>query len=334
MKLHISAALAATLIAGLTACGTGGSSTTPIPTESTSASATATTKPPKVVPNVAGKPYPDARTALSGAGFRTTVAIGPDGKQWETLTPGNDILAVSSTPAAGVTTSEETAKITVNRSEEEQRSKNISAAEAATLAKRYEYTCGSYDAKAPKYRSYKEVWPSIYYAGSATCSILINGTHPSTKQALVPTEQALVDLIASKGGDVSLPTATVGKIMLMCAKVSPDFADELVARMDWRKADIEGALSVCPDAPHASVLREALTAVKVGPGTKVVGTTMEPGTYQTKPEAKDCYWSRTTGGGGIIANDFVGFAPNGVTVTVYPGEGFESERCGVWTKIG
>jgi hypothetical protein len=61
---------------------------------------------------------------------------------------------------------------------------------------------------------------------------------------------------------------------------------------------------------------------------------MEPGTYKTKPGSKDCYWSRTTGGGDIIANDFVGFAPNGVTVTVYPGEGFESTRCGVWTKIG
>jgi hypothetical protein len=60
---------------------------------------------------------------------------------------------------------------------------------------------------------------------------------------------------------------------------------------------------------------------------------MEPGTYRTKPSAKGCYWSRTTGGG-IIANDMVGFAPAGVPVTVYPGEGFESNRCGVWTKIG
>lgn len=36
----------------------------------------------------------------------------------------------------------------------------------------------------------------------------------------------------------------------------------------------------------------------------------------------------------IIANDFVSFAPDGVTVTVYPSEGFESERCAPWTKIG
>lgn len=61
---------------------------------------------------------------------------------------------------------------------------------------------------------------------------------------------------------------------------------------------------------------------------------MEPGTYRTKPGSKDCYWSRTNGGGDIIANNFIGFAPNGVTVTVCAGEGFESQRCGMCTKIG
>lgn len=82
------------------------------------------------------------------------------------------------------------------------------------------------------------------------------------------------------------------------------------------------------------MLQGVVTAVKVGPGTRVVGQTMEPGTYKTNPGAKDCYWSRTTGGGAIIANDFVGFAPDGVSVTVYPGEGFESSNCGIWTKTG
>ena len=133
---------------------------------------------------------------------------------------------------------------------------------------------------------------------------------------------------------MSLPTATVGKVMLMCAKVEADYADQIIARMDWRKADVQGALSICPDAPHAAVLHEVLTSVKVGGGTKVVGESMEPGTYRTKPGIQDCYWSRTTGGGDIIANDFVGFAPDGVTVTVFQREGFQSERCGIWTKIG
>ena len=333
MKRYLSAFLAATLIT-ITACGSGGS-VSPGETSTPEATQAATSaKPPKVVPDVAGKPYPEASKAFTSMGFRTTVPIGPDGKRWVTLNPGNDVLAVSSDPASGASTTEESAHITVNRSEEDQRSMNIAANEAILLKSRYTYKCGSYDASAPTLRSYQEVWTSKYYAGSATCSVEIDGKHPSTKQPLFAREQALIDLIASKGGDVSLPTATVGEIMLMYAKVSPDFADQFVARMDWRRADIEGALSVCPDAPHAGVLREALTAVKVFDGTKVVGKDMEPGTYKTKANAKDCYWSRTTGGGNIIANDFVGFAPDGVMVTVYPGEGFESQRCGTWTKIG
>jgi hypothetical protein len=142
-------------------------------------------------------------------------------------------------------------------------------------------------------------------------------------------------ILASKGGDVSVPISTVADVMQLCAKLATDYGDQVVARNDWRIAEAEGALSVCPDAPHAALLQEALTTVKIGDGNKVVGQTMEPGTYRTKPGIKDCYWSRNTGGGSsIIANDFVSFAPDGATVTVYPGEGFESSRCGVWTKIG
>ncbi|WP_157407750.1 hypothetical protein [Arthrobacter sp. ZBG10] len=334
MKAYLPGILAAILMTGIAACGNGESAPAPATSASTAAKATPTPKPPKIVPEVAGKPYPDASKALTSTGFRTTVPIGPDGKKWVTLNPGNDVLAVSSDPTAGTTSNEESARITVDRSEEDQRAMNIAKAQALMLESRYEYKCGDYDPNAPKFKSYKDVWASKYYAGSATCTVNIDRKHTSTKQPLVPTEQSLVDLIGAKGGDISLPTATVGKIMLMCAKVSPNFADEVTARMDWRRADIEGALSVCPDAPHAGVLREALTSVKVGPGTKVVGATMEAGTYRTKPGAKDCYWSRTTGGGDIIANDFVGFAPDGVAVTVYAGEGFQSERCGVWTKVG
>ena len=80
------------------------------------------------------------------------------------------------------------------------------------------------------------------------------------------------------------------------------------------------------------VLQEVLTSVKVSDDTKVVGEATEPGTYKTKPGLKDCHWARSTGGD-IIANNFVGFAPDGVTVTVYTGEGFISQRCGVWTRL-
>lgn len=65
-----------------------------------------------------------------------------------------------------------------------------------------------------------------------------------------------------------------------------------------------------------------------------VGTTMEPGTWKTKPGVKDCYWSRSSGSGDIIDNDIIDYAPEGVTVAVQAGEGFKSSRCGTWTKIG
>lgn len=334
MKVRITIVLAAILVSGLTACGSSGSTQSATPSTPAAAASTPSAKPLKVVPDIAGKPYPEASNAFTGIGFRTTVAIGPDGKRWVTLNPGNDVLAVSSAPAVGVSTTEESAQITVNRSEEDQRARNILSTEATLLKSRYTYECPAYDSSAMTFRSYQEIWASKYYAGASTCSVEIDGKHPSTRQPLFAKEQALIDLVASKGGDVSAPTSTIGKIMLMCAKLSPGFADDFVARVDWRRADIEGALSVCPDAPHAGVLQEELTAVKVFDGTKVVGKDMEPGTYRTKPGAKDCYWSRTTGSGGIIANDFVGFAPDGVTVTVYPGEGFQSERCGTWRKIG
>jgi hypothetical protein len=103
-----------------------------------------------------------------------------------------------------------------------------------------------------------------------------------------------------------------------------------------KKSSAKAALAMCPDAAHAAVLQEVINAVKVSDGDKIVGKTMEPGTYRTVPGVKDGYWSRNTGGGAIIDNDFVGFAPNGVTVTVTvrSGEGFESKGCGTWTKIG
>lgn len=82
------------------------------------------------------------------------------------------------------------------------------------------------------------------------------------------------------------------------------------------------------------MLQNVLATVKITDGTYTLGKDLEPGTYRTGPRTKGCYWSRTTGGGSIIANDFVGFAPDGVTVTVNPGEGFESSNCGVWTKVG
>lgn len=331
MKRLVALVLTAIVVVALAACsGPEQQQTQASPTQTT---ATPSQKPAIVVPDVVGKTYMEASELLSKAGFRTPVPHGSDGVRWDRALPDKVVAVVSTEPAAGSKTNEETIKVILNRTEAEQLAAEEAAMAAAKLVNRYKFTCSEGMGKPVIYHSYKEVWASPHYAGGR-CSIDIDGKHSSTKQQLLPSEQAVVDVVASHGGDVSAPMSTFGSVMLMCAKVDRDFADQFVARMDWRRADVQGALSICPDAPHAAVFQEVLTAVKVSDGTKVVGQTMEPGSYRTKPGVKDCYWSRTTGGGDIIDNNFVGFAPDGVTVTVYAGEGFISQRCGVWTKIG
>ncbi|MET3350469.1 UNVERIFIED_ORG: hypothetical protein ABID57_002161 [Arthrobacter sp. UYEF1] len=340
MKLQFSAILAATILMALTACGAGEqASDTASPSVSASASPKATAKP---VPDVVGKTYIEARTLLNKSDYYTRL-IGKDGKKWTTnLVPDDSVMAVSTNPAAGKAFRDDYVDVLVNMTEAEftaavkvKAEAAKVAAEEAKIATRYTYTCGSYSSTQPTYKSYKEVWASSDYGfGSNSCSVKIGGVSPYDKPTLLPSEQKLIDFVASKGGDVSGPGSVIGSIMNLCAKLDGDYADRVTANMASRKAEAEAALSVCPNTPHAAVLQEAVTSIKIGDGDKIVGQTMEPGTWKTKPGTKDCYWSRNTGGGDIIANDFVGFAPNGVTVTVYPGEGFESSRCGIWTKIG
>lgn len=74
-----------------------------------------------------------------------------------------------------------------------------------------------------------------------------------------------------------------------------------------------------------------VAAASFGDGSYVVGSAISEGTYATLATGiKDCYWERSDGGGNIIDNDFITFAPNGVAVTVYTGEGFTVSGCGLW----
>lgn len=285
----------------------------------------------KPVPDVVGKTFQDARSTLNKAGYSMRVSD-KDGKLWTNIVPDASVTVISMKTAPGTITGEDSVEVALGTTEAEYVAAKKAAADEAKIASRYTYNCGG--SSSTTYKSYKDVWTSANYKDSGTCYIAIDGKDSYSRVPLLPSEQKIVDFVASKGGDVSVPSAAVGNVMRLCAKLAPDYADQVVARPEWRKSEAEAALTVCPDAPHAAILQHELTAVKVGDGNKIVGQTMEPGTYRTKPGAKDCYWSRNTGGGDIIANNFVGFAPDGVTVTVYPGEGFESSRCAPWTKIG
>lgn len=345
MKHYFSAAfLAVALLAGLTACGGNADAQSTAPPSSASATATSTPSPtpspthsPRAVPDVTGKKFPEARKILNAAGFYGS-PWGKDGKKWTNSTPDESLQVVSTTPAAGTVTTTEDIRINLGIIEADNARVAKEAAEAAQLAVRYLFDCGPLtwsSTGSDKYHTLKEVWASKHYAGSDKCRVTIGGVGIYEHPVLNPGEQKIADVVAAHGGGGggSAPS-DFGRVLELCTKLESDYADQIVARMDWKKAEAAGALALCPDAPHAAVLQGVLDSVKIGDGTHTVGADMEPGTYQTKPSIKDCYWSRTTGGGGIIANDFVGFAPAGVTVTVYPGEGFESARCGVWTKVG
>lgn len=284
-----------------------------------------------------GKKYPEARKILNGEGFYGA-AWGKDGKKWVNSTPDESITVVSTVPAAGTVTTTEDIQINLGINEADNARVAKEAADAAQLAVRYLFDCGplSYISGASnKYHTLKEVWASPHYQGSDKCRVTIDGIGIYDKPVLNANEQRVADVIAARGGgEGGSAPSDFGIALELCTKLESDYADKVVARMDRKKNEAAGALALCPDAPHAAVLQSVIDTVKIDDGTHVVGPDMESGTYRTVPGVKNCYWARSTGGGDIIANDFIGFAPAGATVTVYPGEGFESQNCGVWTKIG
>lgn len=329
MKRYISAVLAVILIAALTACGGGAQQAASSPSPAKT----------YTVPDVAGQKFQEARTTVL-KDFVVRV-VGKDGKDWLEMYPDKTATIVSTKPAAGTVTDQSEIKVTVNVAEAEVKAAReaadakayaaaTAAAEAEKLANRYTFACG-----ADTYHSYKDVWASQHYTDGDTCTVSIAGVGIYDHPTLLRNEQDIADVVAAHGGGGGgSASSDYGRVLQLCTILKRGYADEVIARMDWKKAEAQGALALCPDAPHAAVFRDVISNPRVGDGTSVVGKDMEPGTYRTKPGSKDCYWARTTGGGDIIANDMVGFAPSGVTVTVYPGEGFESSRCGVWTKIG
>lgn len=130
MKRYLSAVLAATLIAGLAACGGGAPQASP--SSQTASPSPTPTKTSRPVPDVAGKSYPDARKALTDQGFFVTI-VGKDGAKWSTL-PDATALVVSTQPAAGTVTDTGDVEITVNRTEADQQAADKAAAAATKAA--------------------------------------------------------------------------------------------------------------------------------------------------------------------------------------------------------
>lgn len=90
--------------------------------------------------------------------------------------------------------------------------------------------------------------------------------------------------------------------------------------------NVEAIQVYCPELqPSVEVLARSITD-----GSRLVGKTIRAGTYKTVGAVHDCYWERSDGSGDIYDNNFVGSALNGLSVTVYNGEQFETSGCGIW----
>jgi hypothetical protein len=85
---------------------------------------------------------------------------------------------------------------------------------------------------------------------------------------------------------------------------------------------VTGPITLSPTAPF-------------GAGTFIVGSDIAPGTWQSDGTGTSCYWARLSGFTGLLAqiitNNF-GAAPAVVTFSATDA-GFQSSRCGTWSKI-
>lgn len=341
------AAAAALLLSG---CGG------PAPESTSSSSSSVTPTPseaPKVIPNLAGRPFPEARGMLVAARIEYE-AVGADGKMFSGGT-GDASKVLETEPAAGEEV-ELGEKVTV-KIDNTQGAVDAAAAvkvAAAKRAVRYNFKCSASESAITakdnqSFNSVSKIWAAADFAKFKSCDLRVDGTWYRDKYTLESDEAAVVQQMGADGGDISLPSSAYGGVLLLCALPPKDGWDtkygEYPSGGPKVRAEAKAAAAMCPDAPHIAELVRVAGGVPpapktlMGDGTFVVGRDIAEGTYQVSVPAgangvHDCYWERTGPQGGTIDNDFISFAPQGPTITIYAGEGFISKRCGSWTKVG
>lgn len=69
-------------------------------------------------------------------------------------------------------------------------------------------------------------------------------------------------------------------------------------------------------------------------GTHTVGKEIQPGTYRTRVSSPGCYWQRLKGFSGEMTDTLANGIESGpMVVTIKDNDaGFESKKCGTWTK--
>ncbi|MBT2549748.1 PASTA domain-containing protein [Arthrobacter sp. ISL-65] len=315
--------------------------------EATASPSASRTAKPKIVPDVAGKTFTQARDELGAAGIAWE-SVGTDGLHFTDLPPDGAVV-LSTEPQAGgeIERGSATLHLKSTRAEAE-------AARAKVLrALRYEFRCSpTGDAITAEdnqvFHSTREIWAAPDFKEFQSCDLYVDGTWHHDTFTLEPGEAAVVKQIGADGGDVSLPSSAYADVLLLCALPPEDGWDRKYGENPAGpkiRSQAKAAVKMCPTAPFVPELKRVADGVPpapksaLGDGTFTVGKDIAAGTYQVKVPAAangvhDCYWERTGPQGGTIANDFITFAPQGPVVTVYEGEGFVSRDCGSWTKIG
>ncbi|WP_186759907.1 PASTA domain-containing protein [Arthrobacter alpinus] len=301
------------------------------------------------MPIVSGLDYGATKKLLNDAGIRYK-AVGDDGGPF-TSDPADETEVLMTDVSSGSTfPKNRIIVIFLEGTDQEMREAFVLKAKENNAATRYEFSCtvsGSvYDAGAPKFNSTSEIWKSPDLSKFKDCNVSIDGESPTgsaKKISLLPKEQAIVDALAQSGGDASLPAGALADVLEACA---------IAPAMNWEASKGQGnlrvkavaieAVKMCPGAPFLAELQRVADGIPPATmidGRYIVGKAIQAGTYQVQLPAgangiSDCYWERTDATGGTIENDFITFAPQGPSVAVQDGEGFVSERCGIWKKIG
>lgn len=201
----------------------------------------------------------------------------------------------------------------------------------------FTYSCsfdvGEHETEHGEFRSYDAVWDHAEATGhpATHCeATMTNGTMSETD----------LDALEVAYGDRA-KTDSLGTLYGICAQTSGYGVDFVMN--DGQAAELNGALTICPDRPNADQIRANIAAMeqesaeiadgsRFGEGTKIVGQDIQAGTYVIDVSGNSCYWERLDSAGNIIDNNAI-MANTRVEVTIEPTDySFNSFGCGQWVR--
>jgi hypothetical protein len=114
---------------------------------------------------------------------------------------------------------------------------------------RFRFDCTTVDGRTLQpLTSLDEVWAAPDYLQVASCSVSPLGS----VAALMPMEEAAAEVAAPGTSD---PLTVVEALLATCTRLTPGEGPDTLPSPTLR-----GALIICPDAPHADLLRDELTS--------------------------------------------------------------------------